>query len=75
MRILRIDLDPQILVPAEKITPQNKTLQKLAPFSQVENSAFNFGLVPLGNTMQWSVNIGCVKPHYCINERVFCRVW
>jgi len=44
---LRIDLDPQKLVPAEKKNLENKTPQKLTPVSQVKNSAFN-GLVPLG---------------------------
>ena len=43
---MRIDLDSQKLVLAEK-NPQNKTPQKLTPFSQIKNSAFN-GLVPLG---------------------------
>ena len=46
-RILRIDLDPQKLVPAEKKTPQNKTPQKLTPFSQIKNYPFN-GLVVYG---------------------------
>jgi len=44
LRILRIDLDRQTLVPAGKEKPQNKTPQKLTPFSQIKNSAFN-GLV------------------------------
>ena len=43
---MRIGLDPQKLVPAEKKHPQNKTPQKLTPFSQIKNSAFN-RLVPL----------------------------
>ena len=36
---LRIDLDPQKLFPPEKKNPQNKTPQKLKPFSQIKNSA------------------------------------
>ena len=37
---MRIDLDLQKLVPAaKKKKPQNKTLQKLTPFSQIKNSA------------------------------------
>ena len=43
---LWIDLDQQKLVPTEK-NPQNKTLQKLTPFSKIKNSTFN-RLMPLG---------------------------
>ena len=37
---MRIDLDPQKLVPAGKKTPQNITPQKLTPFNQIKNSSF-----------------------------------
>ena len=52
MKILRALIfanfaDPQKLVSAEKKNPQNKTPQKLTPFSQIKNSAFN-GLVVYG---------------------------
>ena len=47
MRILRIDLDPQKLFPAEKKPRKIKSPQKLTPFSQIKNSAFS-GLVVYG---------------------------
>ena len=43
VKILRIDFDPQKLVPVEK----KKKPQKITPFSQIKNFACN-RLVPLG---------------------------